>query len=327
MSSTPEKELDRKLKSYTPLEHTDRTKDFFRDFFRVLSPDGKRNLAEDVSECANDDKLRQLVQSIRVGLLIPMKAQGGWTPTELTPSPRSGVEDSIENLKSLIIESQSQVRHHCLERDGSKCLATGNYSCRHPHPPKVLTTHLEAAHIIPSAFGSFRVNDSDVLDRHAKIWINLRRYFPALCNISFTSGQINSEKNVLTLDSNLRKEFGEFRLIFEATGLPHQYRIKTFSDTATGPLMFLPRNRLVKFRVRTGSWELPDPKLLEIHASIGNFLHMSGQAEMIEKLLGRFEDCGGLAPDGSSNIEELLAASKLSLLPSNANEMPDLNTC
>jgi hypothetical protein len=31
----------------------------------------------------------------------------------------------------------------------------------------------------------------------------------------------------------------------------------------------------VMFRVHKGSWELPGPKLLEIHACIGNFLHMS----------------------------------------------------
>lgn len=83
------------------------------------------------------------------------------------------------------------------------------------------------------------------------------------------------------------------------------------------------RNRLVMFRVHNGSWELPHPKLLELHASIGNFLHMSGQAEIIDKALRDFEDCGGLAPSGSTNTEDLLAVSKLSLLTSNVDEMSD----
>jgi hypothetical protein len=257
-----------------------------------------------------------------------MKAQGGKTPTEITPSPRSGVEDSIENLKSLNIEpisrsSQSQLRHHCLERDGNKCLATGQYSHGHAHPQNAKTTHLKAAHIIPFALRSFQPNNGEAVDRHTKIWVNLRRYFPVLRNISFTSEQINSEKNVLMLDALIHIDFGQFRIIFEATGVTHQYRIKTFPDTATGPLGHLPRNRLVKFRVHKGSWELPHPKLLEIHACIGNFLHMSGQAEIIDKVLQDFEDCGGLAPSGSTNIEDLLAVSSLSLLPSNANETPD----
>ncbi|CAG7924893.1 unnamed protein product [Penicillium olsonii] len=327
MSSTP-KTLDRKLKSYTPLEPTDKTKEFFRDFFKVLSPAGKRHLAEDVSGCASDEELRQLVQSIRTGLLIPLKAQGGRTPTEVTPSPRLGIEDSIETLKSLNIEpidrrSQTQLRHHCLERDGHRCVVTGHYSCKHPHPPKALTTNLEAAHIIPFALVSFQVNNSKAVDRHAQIWVNLRRYFPALRDISFTSEQINSEKNVLMLEAQLHPEFGQFKLAFQATGVPHQYRIKSFPDTATVPLQFLPKNRLVKFKVHSGNWELPNPRLLEIHACIANFLHMSGQAEVIDKVLRRFEDCGGLAPDGSTPIEDLLAASKLSLIPTNVNEMVD----
>lgn len=46
------------------------------------------------------------------------------------------------------------------------------------------------------------------------------------------------------------------------------------------------------------------------------FLHMSRQAEVIDKVLNDVEDCGGLAPSGSTNIEDLLAVSGLSLLPS-----------
>lgn len=182
----------------------------------------------DVSGSANDEKLRQLVQSIRTGLLIPMKAQGGKTPTEITPSPHSGVEDSIENLKSLNIEpisrsSQSQLRHRCLERDGNKCLATGYYSHGHAHPRNAITTHLETCHIIPFALGSFQTNNSEAVDRHAKIWVKLRRYFPVLRDMSFNSDYINSEKNVLMLDSLLHIEFGQFRLIFQRTGAAHQY--------------------------------------------------------------------------------------------------------
>lgn len=260
--------------------------------------------------------------------MIPLKAQGGKTPTDITPSPRSGLEDSIEDLRSENIEpitrgTQSQLQHHCLERDGYKCVATGRYSGNHAHPHNAPTTYLEAAHIIPFALGSFQPNDRQAVDRQATIWVNLRRYFPVLRQLSFTSEQINSEKNVLMLSMMLHKEFGQFRVIFEATGVTHQYRIKSFPDAVTDAIQNLPRNRLVTFRVHKGNWELPDPELLKIHACIGNFLHMSGQAESIDKVLEDFEDRGGLAPDGSSNLEDLLAVSRLSLLPSNVNETPD----
>jgi hypothetical protein len=122
------------------------------------------------------------------------------------------------------------------------------------------------------------------------------------------------------LDAQLQVEFGQFRLIFEVTGVAHQYRTKIFPDTATAPIQFLPKNRLVKFKVHKGSWELQDPKILGIHAWNRNFLHMSGQADIIDKLLRDFEECGGLAPSGSTNIEDLLAVSCLSLMPSNSGK-------
>jgi hypothetical protein len=68
------------------------------------------------------------------------------------------------------------------------------------------------------------------------------------------------------------------------------------------------------FRVHKGSWELPDPQLLNIHACIGNFLHMSGQAEVIDDIMDDFENCGLLAPSGSTNIEDLVAVRGLPIL-------------
>ena len=235
--------MDRKLNSYILLEPTDKTEDFLRDFLEILSPKGKANLAVDILGCSTDENLRQLVQSIRTGLLIPLKAQGGKTPTEITPSPHFGLEDSIENFKSLNIEPitrspQSQLRSHCLERDGHKCLATGLYSYTHAHPQGEMTTYLEAAHIIPFALESSQAKDRRAEHRNASIWVNLWRYFPVLRNMSFTSEQINLEKKVLMLDSQLRKEFSQFRVIFVATGVAHQYRIKTFSYTITGSIQF-----------------------------------------------------------------------------------------
>jgi hypothetical protein len=311
--------VDQRLNSYTPLKSTDRTKFFLNDFFKVIPSDGKENLAQYILECKDDAKLRQLVESIRIGLLIPMKAQGGKTPSPITPSPRSDLEDSIENLKNQNVEPitrspQSQLRRHCLERDGNKCLATGAYSHTHDHPRNAPTTHLEAAYIIPFALGSFQANTED--DKHLHVWNNLTKYFPVLNRMSFERKHLNSEKNILMLDMQLSREFGQFRLIFEETGLAHQYRIKTFRDTATVPIQNLPRNCLVKFRVHKGQWDLPDPQLLKIHACIGKFLHMSGQAEAIDKVLDDFEYCGGLAPSGNTNLQDLLAASSLSLLTS-----------
>jgi hypothetical protein len=317
--------LSRKLNCYTPRSPTDKTKEFLRHFFDALPPDGKENLVQDVLKQEKDEGLWQLAESIRTGLIIPLKVNGGKTPA-ITPSPRPGRENSVDNLKDLQMQpinrsSQAQLRNHCLARDGNRCVATGLYSPNHKRPRNAMTTHLRAAHIIPVALESFQCDeDGKMGDKAADIWVQLRHYFPTIRDMGFTSTQINSEMNMMMLDAHLHSEFGQFRLLFEATGVSNQYRIKTFSDTVTMPIQYLPRDRIVKFRVHNGNWELPNPKLLQLHACIGNFLHMSGQAEAIDKILKDFEDCGGLTPSGSTNIGDLLAASKLSLLPSNVDK-------
>jgi hypothetical protein len=72
------------------------------------------------------------LHSIRTSLLIPLKAWGGKSPHEMTPSSHCGVADPIENSKreSANIEPintspQLQLRHRCLQRDGNKCLTAG----------------------------------------------------------------------------------------------------------------------------------------------------------------------------------------------------------
>jgi hypothetical protein len=82
--------------------------------------------------------------------------------------------------------------------------------------------------------------------------------------------------NVLMLNSQLHRELSQFQLIFEATGVARQNRNKTFPDTATGPIETCPETALSSSESRKGSWECPDPELLEIHACIGKFLHGIG---------------------------------------------------
>ncbi|KAJ5145438.1 uncharacterized protein N7515_000002 [Penicillium bovifimosum] len=206
----------------------------------------------------------------------PCERMAAKTPTEATPSPRSGVEDSTETLKGLNIEPITRnppvATPAPLPRDrpGINALQRGITVFDHDHPPNALTTRLEAAHIIPFALGSIRASDSETS--------------------GFTKNSVNSTS------------------FLEAAGVPHQYRIKAFPGAVpTSVLPELPENSLVAFKVPRGSLGTSRPRFLQIHACIGNFLHMSGQGEIIDKILRDFGDCGGLAPDGGTNLEDLLA--------------------
>ncbi|KAJ6095672.1 hypothetical protein N7486_006418 [Penicillium sp. IBT 16267x] len=66
-----------------------------------------RRFADDVVGCVDDDALRQLAESLDTGLLRPKLSKGGQTPS-ITPSPRLGIEDSIEDLHEQDIESATR---------------------------------------------------------------------------------------------------------------------------------------------------------------------------------------------------------------------------
>lgn len=67
-----------------------------------------------------------------------------------------------------------------------------------------------------------------------------------------------------------------------------------------------------------GRFPLPEVQYLQLHAAVGNILHVSGRAESIKKLLRHLEESerSVLAKDGSTNISDLLSVSDLSLLAS-----------
>ncbi|KAB8230452.1 HNH endonuclease signature motif containing protein [Aspergillus alliaceus] len=322
--------LEKKIARYQPLDQNDDTAHFLQTFFKYLPADGQVNLAEDVYQRVDDEELRQLAESLESGLLRPMLAHGGTTPA-ITPSPRLGVEDSIDNLLSQDIHSvrrvdEQQLRDHCLKRDGYRCCVSKLWSWNYHQRPSSSAALLQAVHIIPFALGEFREDDRDKRYRHATLWVNLYRYFPGLrSRMNFFSEDVNREDNVFMMVDSLHSQFGGFHFVFESTQISNRYNLKVFPTFAGGYEGFLPRDRFVTFTSHDGRFPLPDPSLLAIHAAIGNILHLTGRGEKIELIrrdLGRMS--GGLARDGSTRIGDLLSVSRLSLLASAANERPVL---
>ncbi|KAJ5984272.1 hypothetical protein N7481_006371 [Penicillium waksmanii] len=326
--------LDQRLDHYKEIvskkkEEKDMTKGFLLDFFKILDPKGQAHLAQDVSGCATDELLRLLVKSLTDCLLGPMKGAGGKTSSNPTPMvPRLGIEDSIDNMVAqdhdpVTRGAQKALRRNCMQRDGSRCVASRAWQNGLENiPDDDDTANLEAAHILPFNLGSFNRNDSQEVLKHANTWVNINRYFPTLKTMSFTSEHLNAEKNAMMLDRTLHFEFSAFRMCFVATGIRNQYHIKTFKDIPSQALKCLPTNRLATFQSHSGSWELPDPELLRIHAQLAEFFHMSGHGERIDKILRDYEELGVLASDGSTNVEDLLAI-RLSSLPLNVRERSD----
>ncbi|KAL5333617.1 hypothetical protein BJX70DRAFT_380426 [Aspergillus crustosus] len=315
--------MEATLASYQPLNTGDDTKKFLETCFKYLPPDGQVNLSEDVSGCRNDDELRQLAASIDTGLLRPLLSKGGKTPV-ITPSPRIGIDDSVENLHSFDIipgnrNDQERLRRNCLRRDGYRCTITKSWSLDHDFPPSEPTASLQAVHIIPFGLGSF-TND-DERRRTSEVWVNIFRYFPSLrSTLDMSPEDVNREDNIMMMVTPIHEEFGRFHFVLEDTPTPNRYRLKVFPRFASLYIPLLPSNRFVILTSHDPLFPLPRAKNLQLHAAIGNILHASGRAESIEKLIRDLGETGGsaLSKDGSTNISDLLSVSNLSLLASSS---------
>lgn len=240
------------------------------DFFDQLS-DGRDNLAQDAKDASRDQGLGDLVRAIETGLLRPMKAGGGKTPT-ISPHPRLEMEDSIDQILSHDLTPLSRdpsLRTHCLERDGYRCVVSGNWDVtyfqenKHKFPADTIWTDLECAHILPFALGS-----NPEPTESATIWTALRRYFPRPrqlegdLTLGFTSEQINCEVNAMMLDREMHHNFGSYRFVLEATETLHTYHIKTFDDTRPLVVQQMPENKLIRLIANDGRHSLPKPYLL-----------------------------------------------------------------
>lgn len=307
------------LNSYVPLDANDDTVKLLRETFKYLPSDGRFHLAEDIIQAGTHYKLRQLAQSVVTGLLTPMKVAGAKT-AEITPSPRLGIEDSIEHLASMTDESmtrgpQQQLREDTLRRDGSKCVVSGHYDVQSEELyPDEVTADLETAHIMPFALAKF--DNDDERRQIIAVWTNIFRYFPSIrSRLNFYYQNINSMENVLMLSQPLHKQFGRFSLALEQTDTVHQYRVKTFRRFAKGLRVFLPESGIVTMTAHDGRFPLPSPILLQVHCAVANILHATGRGEKIDRVLCDYDATGGLASDGSTNVSQLLSVTKLALFP------------
>ena len=133
--------------------------------------------------------------------------------------------------------------------------------------------------------------------------------FPTIRNLFHHSDEdVNRIDNVMMLVAPLHREFGRFSFILEETNVSDRYRVKTLFPISKQ----LPP--ALHVRVRDSS-----KFLLAVHAAVGTILYATGRGELIAKTMKHLGGSGGhaLAKDGSTNVEELLSVTGLSLLAIN----------
>ena len=312
-----------RLDSYVQTDGKDDTVFLIETTYKHLPSDGQHNLANDIDDCSSDEELRQLVTNIDTALLRPVKALGGKT-APVTPSPRAGVEDSMEGLRGAVDDpikrEQRRLRDEGLKRQANECAFTNIYEeSAHPHPPGRMLGALEAAHILPFfSLGTFETEEER--DRICIIWNTVYRYFPAVrSRLNFGYENLNDVCNVMMLLGPLHAHFGSFKLALEPTAVDNQYKIrKFFNQTSSSYPWFynyFPDGDLVTLTSHDPRYPVPHRVLLETHFLIASILHATGRGEIVELNQRKYGETGTLASDGSMDIAGLLSVTTLG--PSN----------
>ncbi|KAJ9485248.1 hypothetical protein VN97_g8115 [Penicillium thymicola] len=121
-------------------------------------------------------------------------------------------------------------------------------------------------------------------------------------------GDVNREDNILMMVSVFHEDFGKFHFVLEPTTVQNRYRLKKFPTRSQ--FVVYPTDEFITLTSNDPRFGVANPEFLALHATIGNILHASGRAKLIEKLLGDFEDADPiLAKDGSTDVSNLLSVS------------------
>ncbi|KAE8354014.1 hypothetical protein BDV28DRAFT_131886 [Aspergillus coremiiformis] len=293
---TARQKIVARLGTYQSLNDDDDTVYFLRAVFRFLPTQGQVQLADDASDCNDDDEIRELASHLDTYLLWPMIATCGTTPPLET-------EGSMENILSrdlnLAARRLSVSRRICLQRDNHQCVVTKAWDTNHSHRPSAaLTTHLDAVHILPFSLESHR---DDERQEYFRVWRCLRRYFPNIHEFS-PPGRID---NIISMASALHRDFSTFAFVLEQTQVPNSYRVKTFPRFQTFHLRFVPAFITIASHPQ---YDSPSRNLLAVHAAVGNILHATGRDERIKERMHLRHN----GTDGT-NVEDL-SLSDLSLV-------------
>lgn len=180
---------------------------------------------------------------------------------------------------------------------------------------------VEVAHIIP--FSSATFTDEDRFKSKHEIWFFMLRLFPHLRGRMPENSHVNCLENILLMSNALHREFDEFHWALHQTTIPNEYDVKTHAK-CDGPVEQVFNSIGWKVKFTTSDSErlpVPHPDLLALHAAIAQLAHMKGFAEETEEDLFHDEGCScfatdghghsGLATNGSTDIERLLAATVL----------------
>ncbi|KAG8685523.1 hypothetical protein FRC11_010450, partial [Ceratobasidium sp. 423] len=297
------------LESYDPGAPDDRTVALLNALVEHAPTElGKWNICESIIKCRDrvtqertlSTLLYELSQHYLTRLIIPMKAKGGKTPkvSDHPSRQKSMLEETILNELYLNLEEAKReprkLKELTLRRDKYRSVISGladyDSAMRGKVDPSDVLVGTQATHILPFSLGTSQ-------SEQAAAWAVFSSFSGIDLADLLGGNDINRLGNVLTMTASEHSDFGELRGWLEAVeGLKHTYDL-----CSVHRLHAFPKGTRVTFTTPDERLELPDPRLIAIHAACAKVVHQSGIAEHIDRILRDLEALPVLAEDGSSD--------------------------
>ncbi|CAE6521110.1 unnamed protein product [Rhizoctonia solani] len=296
----------RVLENYISTGDDDHTVSFLQALIDHAPTDsGRRSICESILKCIEkvdkDHSLSDLLYKLRehylTGMIYPMRAKGGKTPKVTEhPSRKDSMEQETmlnEAYLSAAKRDRKKLKNLALLRDDYRSVISGEADLGTADargvPPDVGVVATEAAHILPFSLATN-------LQEKAGLWTVLSSFSGWDVAMIIGGDEINRLGNVFTLATYEHDAFGQLSWWLEKV----EGRNNTYVINWARRLFGIPRGAEVTFTDHGTGLELPDARLIAIHAACAKVVHQSGMAKFIDNTLRDMEETAVLAEDGSS---------------------------
>ncbi|KAG9308858.1 hypothetical protein JVU11DRAFT_11488 [Chiua virens] len=249
------------------------------------------------------------------------------------------LQDMIKDAMEATGDKFTTSRKRVLARDGYRCVVTGIYDesslAKFNSVAEVLMATLEVAHIFNESTtqGINPAVDRDSGDDRkynktyhaASAMAILRTFgFSKFASKFEVPGGVHEVWNLLTLGHDVHSLFDHLKMWFEYTDKPHRYKVCTSHGKYDKYIqhLFAGHDRqvdgapmFVEFDSDYMQAPPPDPFLLTLHATCARVAHMSGAAEVFDRVDRDMEESKVLALDGSSSSLLVHLLSPFSVIP------------
>ncbi|KAG1844199.1 hypothetical protein DFJ58DRAFT_853189 [Suillus subalutaceus] len=228
--------------------------------------------------------------------------------SEFTPTPRAS-EVSADTV--LATSRGSKFRNLISERD-DKCVVTRTLNIhKGPYPPgtKGHEGLLNATHILPRSV--VHEHSGSNVTRVAAT-IDIIKHFTKLPEniLDNLSGVIDNPENGMLLDMTMHDTFNSYMWCLHSTDILHKYKVHWFRPVPMGMGNFTE----VQFQDNSQTdIQHPDPTFIALRSALAHILHLSGAADVINKVHEAFFDEGSTVPfENCASQEDFLI--RLSLI-------------